>query len=147
MPAHAFSVGHRRRPRALPVADSAEAFDALDEGLFIDGPWLRIRTRTDVSLPRRDVDAWPSPPSDAAAPPAADPAGFETLGAVLRVERPRDGAAVLVCDGGARLRLDALADDTLRVRLVPPGAEPAPTPRTPSTPRPSGPARASGPSA
>ncbi len=53
-------------------------------------------------------------------PARPDPAGFETLGAVLRVERPRDGAAVLICDGGARLRLDALADDTLRIRLAPP---------------------------
>lgn len=35
---------------ALAEAASAEAFEALDEGLFADGPWLRIRTRTDVSL-------------------------------------------------------------------------------------------------
>ena len=52
---------------------------------------------------------------------APDPAGFSTLGAVLTVERPGDGCAVLVCDDGARLRLDALADDTLRIRLAPPG--------------------------
>ncbi len=49
LPARAFSDasadGH-----ALPVADSAEAFEALDEGLFLDGPWLRVRTRTDVAL-------------------------------------------------------------------------------------------------
>ncbi|HEX9951012.1 MAG TPA: TIM-barrel domain-containing protein [Rubricoccaceae bacterium] len=50
-----------------------------------------------------------------------DPAGFTALGAVVRIERPQDGSAVLVCDGGARLRLDALADDTLRIRLAPPG--------------------------
>ena len=34
----------------LQSADSAEAFEALDEGVFKDGPWLRVRTRTDVSL-------------------------------------------------------------------------------------------------
>ncbi len=57
----------------------------------------------------------------AACPPAPDPGGFTTLGAVLSVERPGDGCAVLTCDTGARLRLDALADDTVRVRLAPPG--------------------------
>ena len=55
-----------------------------------------------------------------------DPAGFETLGAVVRIERPRDGSAVVVCDSGARLRVDALADDTLRIRLAAPGTEGAP---------------------
>ena len=63
------------------------------------------------------------PPAD---PDAADPGGFETLGAVVSVERPGDGCVVLVCVGGARLRLDALADDTLRIRLAPPGPDGAP---------------------
>ena len=34
----------------LAAAESAEAFEALDEGTFADGPWLRVRTRTDIAL-------------------------------------------------------------------------------------------------
>ncbi|HEX8386761.1 MAG TPA: glycoside hydrolase family 31 protein, partial [Rubricoccaceae bacterium] len=61
------------------------------------------------------------PAVDRRAAAVPDPAGFTTLGAVVSVERPGDGCAVLVCEDGARLRLDALADDTVRVRLAPPG--------------------------
>ena len=35
---------------SLPTLVTAEAFEAADEGVFADGHWLRIRTRTDVSL-------------------------------------------------------------------------------------------------
>ena len=66
------------------------------------------------------------PAVTAPSPALPDLEGFETLGAVVRVERPGDGVAVLICESGARLRLDALADDTLRVRLAPPGGAFAP---------------------
>ncbi|HEX8386762.1 MAG TPA: hypothetical protein VF576_11290, partial [Rubricoccaceae bacterium] len=36
--------------RPLPAAESAEAFESADEAVFADGPWLRVRTRTDVAL-------------------------------------------------------------------------------------------------
>ncbi len=49
LPAHAFSEA-TADGQPLPVAASSDAFEALDAGLFVDGPWLRIRTRTDVAL-------------------------------------------------------------------------------------------------
>ncbi|MFN3596243.1 MAG: glycoside hydrolase family 31 protein [Rubricoccaceae bacterium] len=60
---------------------------------------------------------------DAPAPPEARPDahGFATLGAVHAAEAAGPHALVLRCEGGAALRLDALADDVLRLRLAPPG--------------------------
>lgn len=64
----------------------------------------------------RDAEASFSFDAAAAAP---DAHGFHTLGAVTAVERA--GAAVVLHCGAARLRLDVLSDDALRVRLAPPG--------------------------
>lgn len=49
-----------------------------------------------------------------------DAHSFASLGAIDAVETPEPGTAILVC-GEARLRLDALSDAVLRLRLVAPG--------------------------
>ena len=49
VPAARFAGTATADGRALVAAASAGAFEALDEGIFSDGPWLRIRTRTDVT--------------------------------------------------------------------------------------------------
>jgi alpha-glucosidase len=50
LPAARFRSGATADGRRLDAAESAEAFELLDEGVFSDGPWLRVRTRTDVAL-------------------------------------------------------------------------------------------------
>ena len=56
------------------------------------------------------------------APARADALGFATLGAIDTLAAPSRGTADLVC-GDAQVRIDALSDAVLRIRLVAPGGE------------------------
>ncbi|MEM6288081.1 MAG: TIM-barrel domain-containing protein [Bacteroidota bacterium] len=58
-----------------------------------------------------------------ASAPAVDAHGFSTPGAVASVEVTDPGVAVITFETGARLRLDALADDVVRLRLALPEAD------------------------
>ena len=57
------------------------------------------------------------------APPAQDIHGFATLGTIASIEQASEYSVIFTCEDGARLRLDALSDDVIRLRLARPNSD------------------------